>query len=254
MKRFLYIILLLILTACTSSPLPATNVPTESAFERTKLFAITAEAETQTSGYPANDATFSAILAFKSAGGTAMAATMTAQPTETPVPPSPTITSDSPSCRPEDLKTDTISGPPATGGQFIFGAVLTNISATPCFLQAWPQVLLMDRQDQPLDVDYNYFDASAGDAAAAATRQVQESATTKIGLSPGWSVMLSLIWRNWCGTPVSGGAVIRLTLINNAGVINIPTDIQAFCDYPGFRSYVSISKLAPAIPPLKAKS
>jgi hypothetical protein len=171
---------------------------------------------------------------------------MTAMPTPSLI---PTIPPDSPPCRPADLKTDFSSGPSATGGQFLFGAELTNTSNTPCFLQAWPQVLLVDRQGKLLDVDYNYFDISAGDAASAATEQAQESATAKVGLWPGWTVWISLIWQNWCGAPVSGGAIIQLTLISNAGVVDIPTDVQAFCDAPGFRSDVGISKLGPATPP-----
>jgi len=245
MKRFLFFVLPCILGACASSPVPATKVPTESAFDRTKLFAITAEAETQTSGYPANDATITAIMGNKYAGGTAMADTMTAMPTPSLI---PTIPANSPPCRTADLKIVSGSGA-ATGGQILLGADLTNTSAGPCFLQAWPQVLLMDPQGHPLDVDYNYFNISGGDAVAAATRQAQESATATVGLWPGWAVGLSLDWGNWCGAPLSGGVVIRLTLINNAGVINIPVDVQAFCDAPGFRSGVGISKLEPVTPP-----
>ncbi len=246
MRRFLFFILPCILAACAAPLAPATKVPTESVFERTKLFAITAEAETQTSGYPANDATITVIMATKSAGGTAMAATMSAQPSNTPI---PTIPPDSPFCQPADLKTS--FGSNAATQQILLGARLMNISGTPCFLQAWPQVLLVDQQGKPLDVDYDYFDVSAGDAASAATEQAQESATARIGLWPGWSVWLNLAWANWCGSPVSGGVVIRLTLINNAGVINIPTDIQAggACNAPGYQSSVGISKLSLVMPP-----
>jgi hypothetical protein len=245
-KGILFFILPCILAACAAPPVPATKVPTEAAFERTKLFALTAEVETVTSGYPANDATITAIMATKYAGGTEMAATMTAQPTETPV---PTIPPDSPFCRPTDLKTSFASN--GATGNILLGAGLTNISGTPCYLQAWPQVLLLDQQRKPLDVDYGYFDMGAGDAASAATEQAQESVTAKVGLWPGWTVWLSLIWQNWCGAPVSGGAVIRLTLISNAGAIDIPTDVQTggACNAPGYRSYVGISKLGPAIPP-----
>ncbi len=85
----------------------------------------------------------------------------------------------------------------------------------------------MDQQDRPLDVDYGYFDMGPGTAGAAATQRAQEYATAKVGLWPGWSVWVNLIWQNWCGAPVSGGVIIRLTFNNNTGVINIPTDVQA---------------------------
>ncbi|HEX7621847.1 MAG TPA: hypothetical protein VF359_11720 [Anaerolineales bacterium] len=246
MKRFLFFILPCIFVACAAPPVPVTKTPTESAFERTKLFAITAEAETQISGYPANDATITAIMANKYAQGTEMAATMTAQPTPSLT---PTIPPESPSCRPVDLKTSFASN--GATGSILLGAGLINISSTPCYLQAWPKVLLVDRQGKPLDVDYNYFDINAGDSSTAATEQAQESATAKIGLWPKWEAWISFVWGNWCGAPVSGGVVIHLTLSNNAGVVDIPTDINAggACNAPGYRSSVGISKMESAIPP-----
>jgi len=246
MKRILFFILPCILAACAAPLVPTTKVPTESAFDRTKLFAITAEAETQTNGYPANNATITAIMANKYALGTAMAATMTAQPSETPV---PAIPPDSPFCHPADLKTS--FGSNAATQQILLGAGLTNISNTPCFLQAWPQVLLVDQQGKPLDVDYSYSDVGAGDAVSDATEQAQESATARIGLWPGWEAGFQLAWGNWCGKPSSGGVVIRLTLINNTGVINIPTDISGggACNAPGYRSFVGISKVGLVMPP-----
>lgn len=109
----------------------------------------------------------------------------------------------------------------------------------------------MDQQGRPLDVDYSYFNISAGDAMSAATEQAQESTTARIGLWPGWETWLSLAWGNWCGTPFPEGVDIQLTLMNDAGVINIPTDIQAggACNAPGYQSSVGISKLGPVMPP-----
>ncbi len=246
MKRILFFILPWFLAACVVPPVPATELPTESAFERTKLFSLTAEAETVTSGYPANNATITAIMATKYAGGTEMAATMTAQPADTPV---PAIPPDSPFCRPADLKTS--FGSNAATQQILLGAGLTNISNTPCFLQAWPQVVLMDRQGNPLDVDYNYFEMGTGDASSAATEQARGSTSAKVGVWPGWTAWLNLAWSNWCGEPISGGVVIQLTLINTVGVLNIPTDIQSggACNAPGYRSSGGISKFLPAMPP-----
>jgi len=246
-RRYLFLILPCILAACAAPPVPATKVLTEAAFERTKLYGLTAEAETVTSGYPANDATITAIMATKYAGGTEMAASMTAQPSETPI---PTIPPDSPVCRPADLKTS--FGSNAATQQILLGAGLMNISDTPCFLQAWPQVLLVDQQGKPLDVDYNYFDVGAGDAISAATEQAQESTTVWIGLWPGWEAGFQLAWGNYCGKPFSGGVVIQLTLMNDAGVINIPTDIieaGGACNAPGYQSSVGISKLSLVMPP-----
>ncbi len=246
MKRILFYILPFIITACTASPVPATNTPTESAFKRTKLFAITAEAETQTSGYPANDATITAIMGNKYAGGTAAAASMTAQPSETPT---PTIPPDSRFCQPVNFSTSFASM--GATQNILLDAGLKNVSGTPCYLQTWPQVLLMDRQGTPLDVEYHYFEMGPADAATVATEQAQESTKARIGLWPGWEGWVNLIWSNWCGAPISGGVVIHLTLGNNAGVMDIQTDIQAggACTATGYRSTVGISKMESTIPP-----
>lgn len=240
MKRSLFFILPCILVACAASPAFATATPTEALFLTTKLFQLTAEAETATAGYPKNDATITAIMANKYAGGTAMAGTMTAQPSETPL---PTVPADAPFCKPTDLKSS--FGSNAATQTILLSAGLTNSSASPCFLQVWPQVRLVDQQDRPLDVDYGYFDMGPGTAGAAATQRAQEYATAKVGLWPSWSVWANLIWQNWCGAPVSGGVIIRLTFNNNTGVIKIPTDVQAggICNAPGSRSTVGIAKL-----------
>jgi hypothetical protein len=244
-KRILFYILPFIITACTASPTTAMYTPSESAFERTKLFAITAEAETQTSGYPANDLTITAIMGNKFAGGTAAAASMTAQPSETPT---PTIPPDSPFCQPGNLKTSFASM--GATQNILLGAGLKNVSSTPCYLQAWPQAMLIDRQGKPLDVEYHYFETGPAEDAPVATEQARESATAKIGIWPGWVGWVNLIWSNWCSAPISGGVVIHLMLGNNAGLMDIQTDIQSggACNAPGYRSTVGISKLESTIP------
>ena len=239
-----------LLVACAAPSGSANKTPAISGVDRTKLSQITAEAETQTSDYPATNATVNAMMASKHALWTAVAATMTAQPSATPLPILPTIPPDSPYCGPNSLKaTFEWSG---AAGNILFGAVLTNIGGAPCFLQAWPQVILVNRQGKPLDSDYGYFDTNAGDAASAATAQVRESGTAKIGVWPGWTASLGLIWQNWCAAGVQGGVIIRLTLFNNLGTIDIPADFgwTGQCNaLPGAPSYVGISKFGPASPP-----
>jgi hypothetical protein len=245
--RILLLILPCILTACTITPVPAGHPdPTEKAFARTKSFQITAESESLTAGIPKNDATITAIMASKYAGGTAMAATMTAMPSETPI---PAIPLDSPFCRPADLKI-TFKSMGATQS-ILLGAGLMNISKTPCFLQAWPQVVLVNQEGKPLEVDYHYFESGPSDAATAAAEQALESTTATVGVWPGWTAWLNLIWQNWCGEPVLGGAVIHLTFGNHSGRLDIPTDIQlgGACNAPGYRSTIGIGKFDPAIPP-----
>jgi hypothetical protein len=243
MKRFLLIILPCILAACTPGA-PFGKPPT--ATTSIKLLQLTAEAETVTAGYPRNDATITAIMANKYAGGTAMAETMTAMPGATPV---PTIPPDSPFCRSADLRIFFQSM--GATQSILLGAGVTNIGSAACFLQAWPQVTLVDQQGRPLDVDYTYYEMGPGDAASAATEQARDAAAAMVGVPPGWTAWLNLIWMNWCGAPISGGAVIRLKLWDYAGTIAIPTGLQngGTCNAPGYRSSISIAKFPPAIPP-----
>jgi hypothetical protein len=243
MKWLLLIILPCILTACmVGAPIKKTATATTGL----KLLQLTAEAETVTTGYPKNDATITAILASKYAGGTAMAETMTAKPTETPI---ATIPPDSPFCHPADLKVSFQSM--GATQSILLGGGLTNASKTPCFLLAWPQVMLVDQQGRPLDLDYTYYKMGPGEAASAATEQARDATTARVGIWPGWSTWLNLIWRNWCGAPISGGAIIRLKLWDNTGTIDIPTDLQSSgtCNAPGYRSTISIGKFLPAMPP-----
>ena len=228
-------------TGQTPSPMS-----TEKIFALTKFGMLTGEAETETEVSPKNSATVASIISTKYAGGTEMAETITAMPTLTLT---PAIPSGSPYCRQIDLNTSINSGP-SMGGTFSIDAGFTNISNAPCYLQTWSQVILLDGQGKPLDVDYSYFDTSGVNATVAATEQARDSATAKIGLWPGWTAWISLIWGNWCKGPIQGKVVFRLTLINDLGTINIPTDIQAggICNAPNYRSSIGISNLSVSSP------
>ena len=249
MKRWLCFILPFIMAACgqaSASPALAptslssqevTQVPGLSA---TKLAMLTAQADTLSADAPENDATLTAILSGKSALGTAMAETMTAlSPSETPL---PTLRADAPFCQPADLQSSFTSN--AATQSILLSAGLKNTGSGACFLQAWPQVRLEDRQGRLLDLEYSYFDFGLGAPGSTATEEAKEVNTAKVGLWPGWSVWVNLLWQNWCAAPVSGGVVIGLTF-NKSGVVNIPTDITdgGTCNAPGQRSYVGIAKL-----------
>jgi hypothetical protein len=227
MKPFLFLVLPCILVACAMPVVPVTRTPTESAFERTKLFAITAEAETQTSGYPANDATVTAIIARKYILGTAMAKTMTAMPTETPTPPVPPNT---PPCRPEDLKAQPYGSMGATGSVYMSGGIV-NIGASACYLQASPVFNLIDDSGKFLDIAYDTSNERSG----------------SLLLSPGQSVGFNFNWGNWCGEEVVGGVLIRLTLPAHSGSIDIPPGglnspiyTGGHCDDPSQKSFVYV--------------
>jgi hypothetical protein len=248
MKHWLWLILPFILAACGGASVRpmvlATAAKTQQAtqvpgFSATKLGQLTEQAETLLAGSPQNDATITAIMASKYALGTAMAATGTAQPSETPLPPVP---ADAPFCKPANLQAS--FGSNGATQSILLSAGLINTGAEACFLQSWPQIRLFDLQGKALDVDYSYFDIGLGAPGSTATEEAQEANTAKVGLWPGWSVWANLVWYNWCAAPVSGGAVIRMTF-NYSGVINIPTDVTGggTCNAQGQRSYVGVAKL-----------
>ena len=248
MKRVFLFILPLIMAACGAASSSPTATPTAvngqaftevPGFSATKLHMLTEEAETVTAGYPKNDATITAIMAGKYAGGTAMAASMTAQPSETPL---PTVPADAPFCQPTDLQRS--FGSNAATQAILLSAGLKNTGTSACFLQTWPQVRLTDPQGRALELSYGYFDIGIGNAGEAATEQAKDYASAKVGLWPDWSVWANLIWQNWCAAPVTGGVVIRLNF-KNTGIITIPTDIQSggTCNANGSPAYLGISKL-----------
>ncbi len=233
------------LTACTSLAPSNLQNGTELPFQQTKLFALKAEAQTQTASSPKNTETFTAILATKSAGGTEAAATMTALPSLTP---NPTNPANSPLCQPIDMKTSSTSS--GAGGNIIISAGITNMSSSPCFLPAWPEVMLTNSDGQPLDVQYGYS-MSGADAVTTATLQAEEAQTARLGLLPGWTAWSSFIWQNDCGKPVPGGVVIYLVLFDHSSALDIPTDVEqgGRCEDEKLPPYVGISKLEQAVPP-----
>jgi hypothetical protein len=244
MKHWLLLILPFIMAACASPTVLVTPANSQAGTQAaglsaTRLSMLTAQAGTVTAGYPQNDATITAILAGKSALGTVMAATMTNQPSETPL---PAVPAEAPFCQPSELQSSFTSN--AATQSILLSAGLKNTGSKACFLQSWPQVRLVDKQGKALDVDYGYFDIGFSVPGAAAMQRAQEYATAKVGLWPGWSVWANLLWQNWCAAPVSEGAVIRMTF-NNTGVINVQTDIQGggTCNAPGQRSYIAVAKL-----------
>jgi Protein of unknown function (DUF4232) len=248
MKHWLWLILPFILAACggaSARPMvlataahsqEATQTPGVSA---TKLYQLTEQAETFIADYPKNNATITAIMAGKYTLGTAVAATMTAQPSDTPLPPVP---ADAPFCKPADLQAS--FGSNGATQSILLSAGLKNTGSTGCFLQSWPLVRLFDSQGKALEVDYSYFDIGLGAPGSTATEEAKEANTAKVGLWPGWSVWANLVWYNWCAAPVSGGVVIRLSF-QGTGIISIPTDVAGggTCNAQGQRSYVGIAKL-----------
>lgn len=248
MKRWLWLILPFIMAACG----PASGIPRAAATpvnsqeftqspgsSATQLSALTAKVETVTAGQPKSNATITAILPSKYALGTDMAATTTAQPSATAL---PAVPSDAPFCQPGDLQGS--FGSNGASQQILLSMGLKNTGPRACFLQTWPDIRLVDRQGKTLDVDYGYFDLGLEKAEAIATERAKENATAKVGLWPGWTTWINLIWQNWCAAPISGGAIIRLTF-NHTGIMTIPTDMASggTSIARGQRSTVGIAKM-----------
>lgn len=250
-RKFLFILftlgLIVHLTSCSTSTEDVGENATTIRANPTSLYDATARTSAAPVEIQKNTAMISGIVATKYAEGTKVAASMIAIPTGTPIPQTMTIPPSSDLCKRTDLKSEVIQGSPATGGLFLFYMVLTNISDHPCYVWAWPDIHFLDRQHQPLQVQYSYYDPNEGDQSAVATKRVMEVSSLKVGLYPRSSVNINMGWRNWCGSKLDEGIIIRLTLIDDQEMIDVETDVKAFCDYPGNPSVVSVSRLVEGI-------
>jgi hypothetical protein len=230
MRRLSLLFLTLFLVACSHAASVPTVTPTSlyAGFASTKMSLLTGEAETATANSPKNDATITAIIAGKYSGATAMAETMTAMPTLTLT---PTIPPDSPACRVQDLLA-AYGGAMGATQSIVGGVSLTNISASPCFLQLWPQVVLVDQLGNPLDVRYSNTEPFG----------LPFDPNAMLGLPPGRMAGFSLQWGNWCMPVMNTNASVRLTLAQNGGTLTIPTDLTGggACNDPGNRSWIGI--------------
>lgn len=104
-----------------------------------------------------------------------------------------------PLCQPADLKTS--SNFNDAGGEIVLGVTLTNQSKNPCALSNPPQPSLIDANSQPLDVQISALPSDQTPPAAAFMQ-----------LAPGESVIMTLVWRNFCQTLPGDSLIIRLNL------------------------------------------
>jgi len=204
-----------------------------------KGYFLTREALTPPEFRPRNLFTVAALSGTQFAAATADVLTATAKPTVTP---SPTIPPQSRYCTSGDLEAAAGRAMGATQS-LVFGVSFKNGSDSPCYMQTWPEVVLMDRQGNALAVDYYFGNGTSGPAAA--TQQARESISAKVGLWPGWTAHISLVWGNWCGEPIWPGVVVHLKLMGSDGTMDVPTEIAVGgrCLLPDRLSYVAMSKL-----------
>jgi hypothetical protein len=223
MKTSFLLVLVVIMAACTLA-VPGLAPPSPD-FSATKLFQLTAEMETATAGAPQNQATSEAVLATKTAGGTAEAETMTAEPTLIPT---AAIPPGSPACRARDLQA-VFTGAQGATQTIVFEVSVTNLGSQPCFLQQWPQALLVDPQGDPLEVSYSYSDPSYDLKAV-------------LRLPPGRTANFGFQWGNWCLPAVQAGVQVRLLLAGEGGTLTIPTGITTggVCNDASSPSWVGI--------------
>jgi hypothetical protein len=206
--------------------------PQPTDYSATKLYQLTAEALTATANSPKNDSTITAIVAGKHAGATAMAETMTAMPTLTLTPTIPPL---SPACQARDVQA-VFTGTMGATQSIAIGVNLTNLKGLPCFLQLWPQVVLVDASGDLLDVQYSYTEVSG----------FPYDGNTMLGLPTARTAGFSLQWGNWCMPVIQSGVSVRLTFPQGGGTITIPTGLTGggACNDPGNMSWVGIFPLS----------
>ncbi len=151
-------------------------------------------------------------------------------PTELPINfPSPAPGS-TPLCQPADLQTS--SNSIETGEALLIGLTLTNQTKNPCALTNPPQVALLAGANQPLQTQLTAMSASQTPPAPA-----------ELQLAPGESVIISLVWNNYCQPLPNDHLSIRLALSATQN-LDVATRILAAprCDA---KNAPSLLKVAP---------
>lgn len=174
------------------------------------------------------DPTAAAIVTRKSMGATSWASTATARPTPTATPTVPTIPQGSPPCTADDLAA-VLSGTNGAMQALMAGITITNVGTSPCYLQLWPDVILLDEQGHRIDLLYGYYDYLA-------PNPPPERPLGMVGLLPGWSGGFSvMIWGVCAPAPPSQSVVLRLILMASLGHVDVRTPFvsPARCAPPG---------------------
>jgi hypothetical protein len=177
---------------------------------------------------PKNDATVNAIVSTKYAGGTTMAETMTAMPTETLTPTIPPI---SPLCTSHDLQAS-FTGTNGATQSITFGVSVTNLKGSPCFFPLWPQAVLVDASGNALDILYSFIRLD----------NMPYDANARLGLPIDKTAYFGFQWGNWCMPAVVAGVFVRVRLPGDGGTIKIPTGLTAggACNASSSPSWVGV--------------
>lgn len=112
--------------------------------------------------------------------------------------------------------------------------LLTNCGSTSHEVNGYPEVTLLDAEQQPLDV-----------AVIQGTDFVEASGPQPLGLAPGDSVLAGMTWRNL----VEGGTPVTSTFIAVAAVPGDAPQVMAMAVDPGTSGEVEITAWQPIPPP-----
>lgn len=131
-------------------------------------------------------------------------------------------------CAALDLQTSSNSN--GATGAIQIGVTLVNASKSPCIVIGPPPVSLL-KAGRPLGVQIVQTPADQTPPAPAA-----------LNLAPGNSLIVILVWRNYCAAPLAGGPSIHLALTMDQA-LDIPVDAQAVppCDAPGQPSTLTVN-------------
>ena len=114
-----------------------------------------------------------------------------------------------PLCSPADLNTS--ANHSGEDGTIVLGVTLINKSKSYCALANPPAVSLLEAEKVPIDLHPQELTAE----------QIPPALVT---LPPGESVILSLVWQNYCLTKLEGGLTLRLALAKDQN-LDVKMDI-----------------------------
>ena len=134
-----------------------------------------------------------------------------------------------PLCQAAELQTS--SNSLEASGAVTLGVTLTNQSKNPCTLSNPPQVSLLNGSGEDLKVE------------TTVSLAVQTPpAPNIILLAPAESVIMSLIWRNFCQTLPTDSLILRLTLSEKQALeVKMQTTNKPGCDTSGQASNLTIA-------------
>jgi hypothetical protein len=127
-------------------------------------------------------------------------------------------------CRAKDFAIS--SGLNVIEAKMMIGITLQNISAMTCIVSGNPQVLIADRGGNPITIT---------------TRYTTSAETPELSIRPSETIVISVIWDQWCNSLPADEIEIHLTLAGGEMIERVKNIPAGTCSPNGTSSTLTIS-------------